>query len=188
MYNDNMKQDDSPWRTLDSRVVYKNPWMKVHEDSVLMPSGAKSIYGYLEAKPGVLIIALTDDYKMYLIESFRYPTQKWQWELPSGGIEPDTSPTESAKHELAEELGMTADKWSHVNTYSPTHNGLMKDSQDVFVAEQLHMGKTHHEDFEAIRAIKAVPVKEVMEMVKNGRLADGQTLAALMQFIAWRDV
>jgi len=183
-----MAKNDTPWQTLDSKVMYQNPWMKVHEDKVLMPSGKEGIYGFIDSKPGVFVIALTGDGKIYIIESFRYPTQKWQWELPTGGIEKDTSPLESAKHELAEELGMTAEKWTHVNTFGPSSNGFMNDVQDVFVAEGLHRSEEgSSEEFEAIRAVKAVTIDEIMTMIKNGSLINGQSLAALMQFIAWRD-
>ena len=168
--------------------MYQNPWMTVHEDKVLTPSGKEGIYGFIESKPGVFIIALTEDNKIYLIESFRYPTQKWQWELPTGGIEEGATPLESAKNELAEELGMTAENWIRVNTFGPSSNGFMNDVQEVFVAEGLHRSEEKHfEEFEAIRAAKAVTVEEIMTMIKNGRLTDGQTLAALMQFFTWRE-
>jgi len=63
----------------------------------------------------------------------------------------------------------------------------MNDVQDVFVAEGLHRNEEKNlEEFEAIRAAKAITVEEVMAMIKNGSLIDGQSLAALMQFIAWR--
>lgn len=139
-----MKKNDNPWQTLGSKVVYQNPWMKVYEDKVLMPSGAEGIYGFTESKSGVFIIALTDDDKIYLIESFRYPTQKWQWELPTGGIDEGLSPLEAAKHELVGELGMTAEKWTHVNTFGPSSNGFMNDAQDVFVTEGLQKSAEEH--------------------------------------------
>jgi 8-oxo-dGTP pyrophosphatase MutT (NUDIX family) len=179
-------EDDTPWKTLDSRIVYQNPWMKVYEDKTQMPNGSEGIYGFVDGKSGVFIIALADDNKIYIIESFRHPTQRWQWELPSGGIEDGLSPLEAAKHELAEELGITAEKWTHINKYTPSHNGFMKDTQDVFVAEKLQLGKTHVEDFESIRAVKTVSPDELTAMIKDGTLADGQSLAALMQYVVWR--
>jgi 8-oxo-dGTP pyrophosphatase MutT (NUDIX family) len=182
-----MKSNDNPWQTISSKVVYQNPWMKVYEDAVRMPGGAEGIYGFVDGKPGVFIIARTDGGDIYLIESFRYPTQQWQWELPTGGIDVGTSPLEAAKNELAEEAGLTAETWTHINTYVPSHSGLMKDVQYVFVAEGLraHTGKERPEELEAIRAVKAVPYEEIMTMVKEGLLADGQSLAALMQFAVW---
>lgn len=184
-----MKNDNNPWRTLASKIIYKNPWMTVYEDKVQMPNGREGIYGFIDGKPGIFIIALSEDGKINLIESFRYPTQKWQWELPTGGVDKDLSPLEAAKHELAEELGMTAAKWTHINTFGPSSNGFMKDTQDVFVAEGISLVSDKElEDFEAIRATKAVTFSEIISMINEGILIDGQSLAALMQFAAWQKI
>jgi len=183
-----MKKGENPWQTLASNVVYRNPWMQVYEDKVLMPNGREGIYGFIDSKPGVFIIALTEDRKIHLIESFRYPTQKWQWELPTGGVDEGLSPLEAAKHELAEELSMAATTWTHLNIFGPSSNGFMKDSQNVFVAEGLSPSKGKPEDFEAIRGSKVVSFSEIISMVRDGVLADGQSLAALMQFAAWRQL
>jgi len=166
--------------------MYQNPWMKTYEDKVLMPNGKEGIYGFIESKPGVFIIALTEEDKVCLIESFRYPMQEWQWELPTGGIEKGASALEAAQHELAEELNMTAEKWTHVNAFGPSSNGFMNDTQNVFVAEGLHAAEGKLEDFEAIRASKEVTMAELQAMIKAGELKDGQSLAALMQFFVWR--
>jgi 8-oxo-dGTP pyrophosphatase MutT (NUDIX family) len=181
-------KNDSPWQTLDSKTVYQNPWMTVYEDKVRMPNGQEGIYGFVDGKPGVFIIALNQDGDIHLIESFRYPTQKWQWELPTGGIDKGFSPLEAAQHELAEELGMVAAAWTQINTFGPSSNGFMKDTQDVFVAEGLTAGDAKPEDSEAIRAAKAVSLAEIADMIKDGILIDGQTLAALMQFVVWRQI
>jgi 8-oxo-dGTP pyrophosphatase MutT (NUDIX family) len=179
--------DNKPWRTLGSRIVYENPWLKVHEDKTQMPNGKEGIYGFIEGGSGIFIIALNKENEMYLIESFRHPTQKWQWELPTGGIEKGSTPLETAKNELAEELGITAKKWTPLKPYMPSHNGFMNDTQYVFVAEDLEVGEQHLGEFEAIRTVKTVSFKNLMQMVRDGELMDGQSLAALMQFVAWRE-
>jgi 8-oxo-dGTP pyrophosphatase MutT (NUDIX family) len=124
-----MKSEERPLQTVSSKLMYQNPWMKVYEDQIRMPNGRKGMYGFIDGKPGVFIIALTEDDKIHLVESFRYPTQRWQWELPAGGIDPGLSPLEAAKHELVEELGMTAKTWTHIHTFGPSSNGFMKDTQ-----------------------------------------------------------
>lgn len=182
-----MKQDGKPWQTLSSNIVYQNPWLSVYEDKTRMPNGVEGIYGFVDGGTVVFIIAVNENNEIYLIESFRYPTQKWQWELPTGGLAAGSSPLDAAKGELKEELGMSARKWTALNHYGPSYNGFMKDIQYVYLAEDLEKGEQKLEDFEAIRASKAVSLVELMLMIKNGLFADGQSLAALMQFIAWRE-
>jgi 8-oxo-dGTP pyrophosphatase MutT (NUDIX family) len=50
----------NPWRTLARRVVYANSWMTVREDSVIRPDGQPGVYGVVEIRPSVGIIAIDD--------------------------------------------------------------------------------------------------------------------------------
>ena len=40
--------EGNPWRTLSSRPIYSNPWIKVREDQVIRPDGNPGIYGVVE--------------------------------------------------------------------------------------------------------------------------------------------
>ena len=181
-----MHQDDKPWRALESKIMYSNSWMKVYEDKIQMPNGNNGIYGFVEGGSGVFIIALNSNDEMYLVESFRYPNKKWQWELPTGGIDAHSTPLEAAKGELKEELGLTAKKWTALGIYGPSHNGFMKDEQYVYVAEELTEGKQKLGDFEAIRSVKTVALNQLIAMIQDGDITDGQSLAALMKYMASR--
>ena len=182
-----MENSENPWQTLGSRVAYQTPWITVREDRVVKPGGGEGIYSVVEVGDGVFIIAKTNDDRVYSIESFRYPTQIWQWELPTGGIEPGLTPLESAKKELREETGLSAQKWTLLGTMMPSQNGSLTDSQYMFLAEDLQIGERNLEDSEAIRTVKAVPIPELFAMVEDGRLRDGQSLAALLYFRLWLD-
>ena len=180
-------QDDNPWKTLSSRIAYQNPYITVREDKVITPGGSEGIYGVVESKPGVLIVAQTDNDEVYLIESFRYPLQSWRWEIPGGGIDDGDTPLQAAQKELAEELGLQADKWDQLGDMYPSNNGPLDDHNVVFVARDLHAVQKHHETGEAIRPPKAVPWREVLAMVQRGELTDGQSLGALLHYLLWRE-
>jgi len=42
-----------PWRTLSSRRVYENPWIRVREDLAELPDGRTTPYGVVECQPCV---------------------------------------------------------------------------------------------------------------------------------------
>jgi len=71
-----MENQARNWKTIKSKIVYQNPWIKVREDSVIRPDGKKSIYGFLEKYPGVFIIALDSDNPIFFNEEYRYPLKK----------------------------------------------------------------------------------------------------------------
>ena len=76
---------DNPWKRLSSREIYKNPWIRVREDQVITPHGKDGIYGVVEAKPAIGVVALTESLDTYLVGQYRYPLDQWSWEIPEGG-------------------------------------------------------------------------------------------------------
>lgn len=179
------QQKPNPWKTLSSKVMYQNPWMLVREDKVITPGGSEGTYTVIESKPGVHIIAEADDKKIFLIKSFRYPTQRWTHEIPGGGIEPGDTPLQAAKKELEDELGYLVKKWTQLGSTQPSNNGLMIDKDTVFLAQGLRPVATHHEAAEAIEKLEPVPIAKVFDMVRAGDVNDGQTLSALLHYKLW---
>jgi hypothetical protein len=48
----------NPWQTLSSRVVFKNQWHTLYEDSVTKPNGMQGTYTYVKSPPFVLIVGM----------------------------------------------------------------------------------------------------------------------------------
>lgn len=180
-----MQPEDAPIKTLSSKQIYKNPWMTLTEYAVRFNSGREGIYSVLDGRDGILVIAENTDGAIYVLKEYRYPVAKYMWQLPSGGIETGETPLQTAQKELREELGLTADTWVDLGSYSPSYGGGMRDRQYVFVARDLHNGATEHEDSEAIVSQKTVTLSELWDMVVSGEFEDGQTLAALLRYKLW---
>ena len=48
-----MESHKNPWKTLDGKLIYENPWIRVDEFNVINPSGGKGIYGKVSFKGAV---------------------------------------------------------------------------------------------------------------------------------------
>lgn len=59
-------------RTTSSREVYRNPWMRVREDTLELDDGSPGLYGVLERPDFALVIPAERD-AFWLVEQFRYP-------------------------------------------------------------------------------------------------------------------
>ena len=57
----------NPWKTLATRIVYANAWLRLREDKVIQPDGHEGIYGVVEMRPSVGIVALNDAGEMALV-------------------------------------------------------------------------------------------------------------------------
>ena len=110
------------WKKINSKLVYSNPWIKVHEDDVERPDGKKGIYGFLEKPASNFIIALDKDDSIFLIKEYRYPLQKNIFQLPAG-VADSKNVAEAARKELHEETGITAASWKRIGGFyvAPGH-------------------------------------------------------------------
>ena len=68
---------------VSSRVVYRNPWMTVREDTVRRPDGSPGICGVVE-KPDFAVVLPRWSGGFWLVEQYRYPVRRRAWEVPQG--------------------------------------------------------------------------------------------------------
>ena len=72
-------------KTLSSREVYRNAWLRLREDEVERSNGARGIYGVVDKDDCAIILPIQGE-TIYLIEQFRYTVQERCLELPQGGL------------------------------------------------------------------------------------------------------
>lgn len=70
-------KDVHPYKTIASKTVYENPWIRVREDKIIRPNGEEGIYGVLESNDSVMVVVLNDKKQVYLIKAYSYPDQSW---------------------------------------------------------------------------------------------------------------
>ena len=174
-----VKYVKNPWKKLNSRIIYHNPWIRLREDRVITPTGQKGIYGVVEPYPAIGIVPITDDGYTYLVGQFRYTLNLYSWEIPEGGGQEGESIFEGAKRELREETGLTAGKWAFLGSCY-TSNSFTNEIAYLYLAWQLTTGKNKPDHTEELE-IRKVPFKEAREMVEKGLIKDAMSIVALMQ-------
>ncbi len=171
---------DNPWITKNTTVIYQNPWIKVEEHDVINPAGKDGIYGTVHFKnKAIAIIPIDQDGNTWLVGQFRYPLNQYSWELPMGGGLIGIDILQSAKRELKEETGLTAEKWTEIMRIH-TSNSVTDEEGIVYLAEGLTQGETEFEDTEVLQ-IRKLPFAEVLEMVMKGSITDGISIAGILK-------
>src|SRR3954470_23478563 len=103
----------NPWKTLKSEVKFETSWITVTKHDVLNPSGNPGLYGSVSFKNlAIGILPLDNDLNTWIVGQWRYPLNKYSWEIIEGGGPIAIDPIESAKRELKEEAGIIANKYT----------------------------------------------------------------------------
>lgn len=170
----------NPWTTLSGEDKYENPWIKVTEYQVINPAGGKGIYGKIHFKnKGIGIIPIDEEGNTWLVGQYRYTLNEFHWEIPEGGGPLNENSLEAAKRELKEETGLTAKKWTPLLRMNPS-NSTSDEESVIFLAEGLEHGESELEETEADLTVRKIPLKEAIDMVVRGEIADGMSMIGLL--------
>jgi len=157
----------NPWTILSEKKIYENPWIDVTEFDIINPNGGKGIYGKVHFKKiAVGALPLDEDFNIYLVGQFRFVLNKYSWEIPEGGVEPNEDPLVAAKRELLEEAGLIAGEWKQILTMHLS-NSVSDELAILYLATQLQLHDAKPEETEKL-TIKKIPFEEAYKMVEDG--------------------
>ncbi|QOI97261.1 MAG: NUDIX hydrolase [Flammeovirgaceae bacterium] len=178
----------NPWTTLSAREVYDNKWIQLTEHEVLNPSGGKGIYGKVHFKNKAIgIIPVDRKGNTWLVGQHRYTLNEHSWEIPEGGSPLGADILESAKRELKEETGLTANRWQ-VLMRIHTSNSVTDEEGFIFLAEELTEGASEPEETEGDLKVKKLPLHEAITLVMNGEITDSMSVAGLLKLARLRKI
>jgi len=173
-------------RTLATREIYRNRWLRLREDQIERSNGAHGIYSVVEKDDCAIIIPLEGD-TLYLIEQFRYTIQQRALELPQGGWETaDVNPEELARGELREETGLIAASMIQLGAMWVAY-GFARQKMHVFLATGLTLAGTDPDPEEHDLVLRSTSVAEFEEMLLSGTIRDDCTIAAWGLYRLWKE-
>jgi ADP-ribose pyrophosphatase len=169
---------DRDIKTLSSRIVYENRWMRVREDDIRRRDGSSGIYGVVE-KTDFAVIVPVDKGFTYLVEQYRYPVEGRYWEFPQGSWEtaPGTDPLDLARAELLEETGLVAGELVHAGHLFECY-GYSTQGYNIYLAGALRQGETRREASEQDMVSRRFSLSEVESMIRDGVIKDATSVAA----------
>jgi 8-oxo-dGTP pyrophosphatase MutT (NUDIX family) len=171
---------ENPWRVLDTRGVYENPWIRVREDEVLRPDGEPGIYGVVHYKNQAIGVLPVEDGHVYLVGQYRYPLGIYSWEIPEGGGA-GQDPLHAAKRELEEETGFTARRWEKLGE-AYLSNSVSDEHAVWYVATDLVSGEQRWDGDEPPLALRRVRLEEALQMALEGEISDALSILALTTY------
>lgn len=171
---------ENPWKTLASKKIYDNNWISLTEHQVLNPNGGEGIYGEVHFKNFAIgILPLDENYYTWIVGQYRFALKAYSWEIIEGGGPLHLDPIKSAQRELAEESGITAQKFTEIQRMHLS-NSVSDELAIIYVAQDLQLGTSSPEETEEL-VIRKLPFNEVYNMVMNGTITDSISVAAILK-------
>lgn len=167
-----------------SRVTHDGMLLSVHVDDVAMPDGTRRPREVVRRPDAVAVVALTDDDEVVLVRQYRHAVGAHELELPAGLLDVEGEPPRAAAlRELAEEVGLGADRVDELTTFANSA-GWTTETTTLFLARGLHPARPD-DDFtaeaeEAEMDVLRVPLADAVAWVRSGRVRDAKTVIGLL--------
>ena len=170
---------------LESREIFNGRVIRVTVDKVQLEDGTTSTREIVHHHGGACILPVDADGSVTMVRQFRYAFGEEIWELPAGKLEPGEDPFESAKRELSEECGLSADNYIDLGVVYPT---VGYDSEKIYLwaATGLHKSGQHLDAGEFLDVVR-MPFAEALQKVLHGEIKDSKTQIGLMKYALLRD-
>ena len=169
----------SKFEVVSSKYVYQGRVVNLRTDNVRVFLSDKTVCReVVEHSGSVGIVAIDEDDNVYLVSQYRHAVDKVLMEIPAGTLEKGESSIETAKRELREEIGMSADHLISAGSFYLAP-GYSSETMEVYLAKGLNSDPLPQDVDEDI-VVHIVPFEKLLEQICAGEFSDIKTVAALL--------
>lgn len=177
-----------PWRKVSSAVQGDFKVFTVRKERRRSPrTGEEHDFFLLDCPNWVNVVALTPRREIIFVEQYRHGSDEVELEIPGGIIDPgDVSPLTAGCRELLEETGYQGRDAQLIGQVHP-NPALMGNICYTVLTRNCEMVKAVELDITEDLATVLVPVDDVSELVRSGKIRHSLVVAALYHFSLLRE-
>ncbi|WP_425654474.1 NUDIX hydrolase [Vibrio campbellii] len=161
-----------------SKTIHTWKQISLVEEEIKLPTGRMIKHTTIQHPGAAVILPITSDGNIVLVNQFRPSLNKWLLELPAGTREGDEDPLRCAQRELEEETGYSAEKFTSLGQVTPLA-GFCDEIQYLFVAEQLNRTNRYECDDDEVIEVVTLSREELEQQIIQGMITDAKTIACL---------
>ncbi|SRR5216684_2749031 len=179
-------QNETTLTLVRSELIYEWFGLRLVRDEVEGLDGERFEYTYVDHPGSVIVVPRLVSGEYVLVEQYRYPIRQRSLEFPAGAYDTAERAAETARRELLEETSLHAGELHELGRIAPS-NGFCSEWMIVFLADGLTGTPDPHTITTARErhTVTAVGELRMIDYIRDGRITDGATLAALtLLFVA----
>lgn len=145
------------------------------------PDGATFERDVVHHPGAVSAVAVDDDGRVVLVRQYRAALDDWLLELPAGKLDiAGEDPMVCAQRELAEEVGLRAERWEPLATFHHSP-GFCDELGRIYLARGLSpVPDSRQGPEEESMTVEWWPVADAVTMVADGTVHDAKTVIGLL--------
>jgi ADP-ribose pyrophosphatase len=164
-------------KVIGSRQVWKGHVVSVRVDDVVRADGRRTTRDVVE-HPGAVAIIAWDGERVAMVRQWRHATGGTLLEIPAGTAEPDEAPGETARRELAEEVGVAAATWLTGPQFF-TAPGFCTEFMHLFFATDLSPDEAEGDEDEDLE-VAWMTLDGALAALDAGEIRDAKSILAVL--------
>ena len=170
------------YKEISRKRAYSGKRIQVDEIEYL--NGEKKVHReHVKAGEAVVVLPITEDNKVIMVQEPRTPIEQVILALPAGMIEPGEQPEDAAIRELEEETGYLASNVEFMREYYPSV-GYSNEKLKLYLATGFTKTQQHLDPEEDINVVE-VPMEELIEMLDKNEIITASATIAIMHYLRY---
>ncbi|AUI88249.1 ADP-ribose pyrophosphatase [Vibrio azureus] len=161
-----------------SKTIHTWKQISLIEEDIALPNGQTITHTMIQHPGAAVILPITQEGKIVLVNQFRPSLNKWLLELPAGTREEGEDPLSCAQRELEEETGYSATSLTSLGQVTPLA-GFCDEIQYLYVAKNLTKTARYQCDEDEVIEVVTLSKTELEQHIIEGKITDAKTIACL---------
>jgi ADP-ribose pyrophosphatase len=157
--------------------IFRGKRLWIEKRTIQLPQGTEREKVIIHPNHAVAVFPVDQD-RCKLLRQYRFAIDQYIYEMPAGTMEPGEDPKETARRELIEETGFTAQTIDYKG-FIYTTPGFTDEKIFLFEARDLSPSEEYGRDEDEIIEVVDVPVIELPGMIRDGTIVDAKTICLI---------
>lgn len=168
------------YKRLKRTLIHQGKITTTYKDRMLLPNGKEADWDFIGHNGAAAMVAETEDEKIVMVRQYRNALERYTWEIPAGGVNPNEDWKEAAIREMEEETGYQLKDVVHlIDIYTTV--AFCNEKIGIYCG-RVEKKSIQNLDEDEFVEVKCFELDELMKMIQSGHIQDSKTISGIMAY------